>query len=202
MVDDARAQAKPPSKGLEFNYSVNPDVPNAVIGDPQRFDQVLHNLVGNAIKFTDRGEVMVHVTSSENTDSHVTIRCAVKDTGRGIPAGSARKTLQAALRSAILPGTNPAAVWRRPAAHQRHGRHPRHGKPAGPGLDILVHRQGAQAAYRVADPHDEDRPMISGTEGLRVLVVDDNATNLHGDEGTARGHENVGGNRARRIRGA
>src|SRR6266568_1593779 len=55
------------------------------LGDPQRFDQVLHNLVGNAIKFTDHGEVMVHVTSSENTDSEVTIRCAVKDTGRRIP---------------------------------------------------------------------------------------------------------------------
>jgi len=83
MVDTLAPEAA--RKGLEFNYSVNPDVPTSVIGDPQRFDQVLHNLVANAIKFTDHGEVMVHVTASENTDSEVTIRCAVKDTGRGIP---------------------------------------------------------------------------------------------------------------------
>jgi PAS domain S-box-containing protein len=72
-------------KGLEFVCTVHPDVPRRVQGDPGRLQQVLTNLAGNAIKFTDKGEVVIRVTLDEETDDDATLRFTVTDTGIGIP---------------------------------------------------------------------------------------------------------------------
>jgi signal transduction histidine kinase/DNA-binding response OmpR family regulator len=77
-----RAQAK----GLELLVSTASDVPIGLIGDPQRLRQVLVNLVGNAIKFTDCGEVAVRVTNDNGASQPGTLRFAVSDTGIGIPS--------------------------------------------------------------------------------------------------------------------
>ena len=81
------------AKGLEMAYRIAPDVPDALVGDPARLRQILVNLVGNAIKFTERGEVIVEVNRIESqglpTDSSpnhaVSLHFAVRDTGVGIP---------------------------------------------------------------------------------------------------------------------
>jgi len=72
-------------KGLELSCRIAPDVPPSLIGDPGRLRQVLLNLVGNAVKFTNQGEVSVDVTVSERRDRDVLLRCTVRDTGIGIP---------------------------------------------------------------------------------------------------------------------
>ncbi|HEY7191289.1 MAG TPA: response regulator [Vicinamibacterales bacterium] len=72
-------------KGLELSCRIAPDVPPSLIGDSGRLRQVLLNLVGNAVKFTDVGEVSVDVTVSERGDRDVLLRCTVRDTGIGIP---------------------------------------------------------------------------------------------------------------------
>src|SRR5688572_23495436 len=72
-------------KGLELLVSTAPDVPIDLIGDPQRLRQILVNLVGNAIKFTDRGEVAVRVTNDNRASEPGTLRFAVSDSGIGIP---------------------------------------------------------------------------------------------------------------------
>ena len=72
-------------KGLEMVCAVQPDVPAALRGDPGRLRQVLVNLVGNAIKFTRRGEVVVRAELLNETNTHATIRFSVKDSGIGIP---------------------------------------------------------------------------------------------------------------------
>src|SRR5687768_10030937 len=71
-------------KGLELACRIAPDVPEAVVGDPGRLRQVLLNLVGNAIKFTHEGEVMVDVAMEWMTANDVIIRFRVTDTGIGI----------------------------------------------------------------------------------------------------------------------
>ena len=72
-------------KGLEFACMIHPDVPAWLLGDPGRLKQILINLTGNAVKFTEKGEVVINVFSEKETDRQVFIRCEVKDTGIGIP---------------------------------------------------------------------------------------------------------------------
>src|SRR5262249_43815642 len=71
-------------KGLELIYDSAPDVPATLVGDPGRLRQVLLNLVGNAVKFTERGEVMVSVRVERESDGEVWLHFATADTGIGI----------------------------------------------------------------------------------------------------------------------
>jgi PAS domain S-box-containing protein len=73
------------NKGLELAYMLPAEVPTWVAGDPGRLRQILINLVGNAVKFTDQGEVVVRTTRIEETADTVLLRFAVTDTGIGIP---------------------------------------------------------------------------------------------------------------------
>src|SRR5262249_31275726 len=83
--------ARAHKKGLELIYRVQPDVPDALIGDAGRLRQVLLNLVGNAVKFTDEGEVVVGVEVQGDSPTpspgaeEVGLRFMVRDTGIGIP---------------------------------------------------------------------------------------------------------------------
>jgi len=73
-------------KALELVCAVHPSVPRLVRGDPGRLQQVLTNLVGNAIKFTEEGEVLLRVTEDGQTDATTALRFTVTDTGIGIPS--------------------------------------------------------------------------------------------------------------------
>jgi two-component system, sensor histidine kinase and response regulator len=72
-------------KGLELVCHVLPDVPNAGLGDPGRLRQVLVNLVGNAIKFTERGQILVQVEVESRSEDAITVHYFVSDSGIGIP---------------------------------------------------------------------------------------------------------------------
>jgi signal transduction histidine kinase/CheY-like chemotaxis protein len=72
-------------KGLELIYEVDPDVIEPLLGDPGRLRQILVNIVGNAIKFTERGEILVSVMKEAETQDSVSLHFKVKDTGVGIP---------------------------------------------------------------------------------------------------------------------
>lgn len=71
-------------KGLELIADMSPDVPLRVLGDPTRLRQVIINLIGNAIKFTEQGEVTLSVTLDQITDGSVFIKFSVRDTGIGV----------------------------------------------------------------------------------------------------------------------
>jgi PAS domain S-box-containing protein len=87
MVDDfaAAPAVRTKEKGLEFVFTVPPEVPTYLRGDPGRLRQVLLNLAGNAIKFTSKGEVVVSVSLVSETNEHAMLKFAVRDTGIGIP---------------------------------------------------------------------------------------------------------------------
>ncbi len=74
------------NKGLEFSCQLAADVPAMVIGDPNRLWQIISNLVGNAIKFTEEGSIELTVTAQQTGDNHAELHFQVSDTGIGIQA--------------------------------------------------------------------------------------------------------------------
>jgi len=86
LEDQASSFApKAHAKGLEFSYRIKPGVSSSLRGDPLRLKQIVANLVANAIKFTDKGEVSVEVDLEEMIQDKVKLLFSVKDTGIGIP---------------------------------------------------------------------------------------------------------------------
>ncbi|QJW94947.1 response regulator [Frigoriglobus tundricola] len=164
------------SKGLELVCDVAPDVPDGLVGDAGRLRQVLTNLVGNAIKFTDRGEVVVHAERFEAPPG-AGVFFSVRDTGIGIP-----KEKQARIFEAFT---------------QADGSTTRQYGGTGLGLTISVRlvqmmggnirvesEPGRGSEFRFDARFQLARPSFSGLvrppkklAGASVLVVDDNATN-------------------------
>jgi PAS domain S-box-containing protein len=86
-------------KGLELIYDVEAEVHEPVVGDPGRLRQIIVNLVGNSIKFTERGEVFVWVERQGETAEGVDLHFVVRDTGVGIPADKQQKIFEAFLQA-------------------------------------------------------------------------------------------------------
>jgi signal transduction histidine kinase/DNA-binding response OmpR family regulator len=164
-------------KGLELLCDVAADVPDVLTGDPGRLRQVVTNLVGNGIKFTAKGEVLVRVDVESQTAATARLHFAVSDTGIGIPTDKLRLIFE-------------------PFA-QADGSTTRVFGGTGLGLTIcsqLVERMGGtitvesevgrgsvfgfSADFAVAQgPAPTGEHLVPSLDGLRVLIVDDNATN-------------------------
>ncbi len=82
-------------KKLELGYDISPDIPSLVRGDPVRLRQVLMNLISNAIKFTDKGEVWVKLSTADIAEGRILAQFEVHDTGVGIAPEDARKLFTA-----------------------------------------------------------------------------------------------------------
>ncbi len=82
------------SKKIELAFSAAPDVPDYLVGDRHRLRQIIVNLLGNAIKFTEDGEVVLDITLVERNASHAVIRVEVRDTGIGIPESKRQQIFQ------------------------------------------------------------------------------------------------------------
>ncbi|MBI5894914.1 MAG: PAS domain S-box protein, partial [Desulfobacterales bacterium] len=158
-------------KGLELIYSIHPDVPSLLRGDPARLRQTILNLLLNAIKFTPEGEVSLFVVLEQETEHQVTIRFSVNDTGIGIS-----KADQARLFRSF---------------HQVDTSSTRKYGGAGLGLAMGVKSrvgQGASfwftAVFEKGD-EGENAPLLVPEEirKKRILIVDDNKTNLDIIEG-------------------
>ncbi|MDJ0841772.1 MAG: ATP-binding protein [Acidobacteriota bacterium] len=83
------------NKGVELDYNFDPQIPEWVTGDPVRLEQVITNLVSNAVKFTEKGAVTVSVTRAGIDEQGVLLNFEVKDTGPGVPEESKDKIFEA-----------------------------------------------------------------------------------------------------------
>jgi len=91
-IDMLKIQAK--GKGLQIDGCIHPEVPSLLSGDPGRLRQILLNLLGNSIKFSEKGKVNLNVSLEGETDNSVTLRFLVGDTGIGIPRERIDKLFQ------------------------------------------------------------------------------------------------------------
>lgn len=82
---DSLLSLKASDKGLNFECKIEPEVPTHIMGDSTRLKQILTNLIGNAIKFTENGEVSVNISLESETESKAFLKFSIKDTGIGIP---------------------------------------------------------------------------------------------------------------------
>ncbi len=166
-------------KGLDIAYDLEPDAPGALVGDVTRLRQILINLLNNAVKFTERGEVVVTVAAErlDSSDRH-RLHFAVRDTGIGIPVDRLDRLFESF--SQVDPSTT-----------RRYG---------GTGLGLAISKRlvdlmggtmwvessegsgstfhftlEAESAPALARAFERSGP--SQLAGRRVLVVDDNATN-------------------------
>ncbi len=163
-------------KGLELAYDVDPEVPDVLVGDPGRFRQVVVNLVGNAIKFTDEGEVVVHVESEEVTDREVLFLVQVRDTGPGIPRERQEEIFDAfrqadASTTRRFGGTGLGLAISQQLVALMDGRI---WVESEPGRGSTFHFTARLGRGRPAEERELEPESL---DGLRVLVVDDNDTN-------------------------
>ncbi|MDO8589260.1 MAG: response regulator [Armatimonadota bacterium] len=163
-------------KGLELAYRIAPDVPDALIGDARRLGQILLNLVGNAIKFTEVGEVVVSVDKESESKDRIGLRFTVTDTGIGISADKRRMIFEAFSQAdgsttRRYGGTGLGLTISSQLAHMMGGRI---------WVDSEVGKGSAfhfTALFRKQGRHQSPPAELPDLTGLTALVVDDNATN-------------------------
>ena len=165
-------------KNLEFVCDVEPGVPENVIGDPARLRQILVNLTGNAVKFTEHGEVCVHVGVESSMEGSVTLHFAVRDTGIGIPEEK-HATIFAPFTQADASttrkhgGTGLGLTISSRLVQMMNGRIWVESAP-GKGSCFHFTAEFGVAPCEAAPAESNDRRSLAG---LPVLIVDDNATN-------------------------
>jgi signal transduction histidine kinase len=121
VINDVLDFSKIEAGKLELAYRVAPDVPDHLVGDLARLRQVLVNLVGNAIKFTEQGEVVIDTAVEDRAGEEVLLHFTVTDTGIGVPADKQQVIFHPFEHAAgdspspATPATQPAEVKRPPA---------------------------------------------------------------------------------------
>jgi len=167
------------AKGLELNCVFPPLAPSRVIGDPGRLRQVLTNLMANAIKFTERGEVSVSVRVFKENQKRVTFRFSVADTGIGIGAERQEKIFESFTQAdgsttRKFGGTGLGLTISRQLAELMGGEIGVN-STLGSGSEFWLEMAFQKQPIAVVEPEKIQQDL----DGIRVLVADDNATNRY-----------------------
>ncbi len=167
-------------KQLELLYRVQPDVPDELIGDPSRLRQIINNLVGNAIKFTSAGEILLAVNLASHHSNQVKLEVTVSDTGIGLTKEQQKQIFEPFIQAdgsitRRYGGTGLGLSISKSLIELMNG-------------TIWVHstlNKGSQFSFTVelALPENPSEPVtpieLESLRNLPVLLVDDNDTNLY-----------------------
>ncbi len=165
-------------KGLELAYRISSDVPDGLIGDPTRLRQIVVNLIGNAVKFTEEGEVVVEVEAESKTQDDICLHFAIRDTGIGIPPEKQQSIFEAFAQADTsmtrkFGGTGLGLTISSRLIENMGGRiwvESEAGKGTTFHFTVHLGMQKDQSPVNVPSHHVDLR-------GMPVLVVDDNSTN-------------------------
>lgn len=173
-------------KGLELAYYLRPGVPDVVVGDLGRFRQVLVNLVGNAIKFTEAGEVIVRVETETQDEAEAVLRFSVRDTGIGVPLEKQTAVFDSFTQAdgsttRKYGGTGLGLTISKQLVEMMGGHlwleSPVNISENQPGPGSIFHFTLRFGLPRGASIAREPELTLAEFKGLPVLIVDDNATN-------------------------
>ena len=178
LSDTMRTLAlKAEQKGLEFIFDVYPEVPRLVMGDPTRLRQVLVNLAGNAVKFTEKGEIAIQARVEGGESGGAMLHFWVRDTGIGIPEEKQKMIFEAfsqvdASTTRQYGGTGLGLSISNRLVELMKGRM------------WLESRSGAGSTFHFVIPLEapaqaaiSGKPERDGLAGIPILIVDDNETN-------------------------
>jgi signal transduction histidine kinase/ligand-binding sensor domain-containing protein/DNA-binding response OmpR family regulator len=168
-------------KGLELIYEVAHEVPEVLLGDPGRLRQVLVNLVGNAIKFTARGEIVVKVELEEQQEEWVNLHFSVRDTGIGVPADKQQTIFESFTQADSSTtrqygGTGLGLAICSRLVQMMNGKIWVESRQEQPGSTFHF---TARLEISKQPPRKLSVPGIKILSGMRALIADDNATNRH-----------------------
>jgi two-component system, sensor histidine kinase and response regulator len=174
MLEQAASLAH--TKRIELTSAMPPDLPTRLRGDPGRLKQILANLVGNAIKFTQKGEVVVRISKESETETHARVHFRVEDTGIGISL-EAQRNLQAfsqadSSTTRRYGGTGLGLAISKQLVALMDGQIGVESEP-GTGSTFWCTVELQKQSGDAVSPEYRRRDL----SGLRVLAVDDNATN-------------------------
>jgi signal transduction histidine kinase/DNA-binding response OmpR family regulator len=163
-------------KGLELAFELEPDVPENIVGDDGRLRQILFNLVGNAIKFTKEGEIVLSVSKTEQAGTH--LQFSVRDTGVGIAPDKISKIFAAfeqedTSTTRQFGGTGLGLTISARLVEMMGGRI---WVESDPGKGSTFHFDAQLEISPVPVEHTVDMA-VEALRGMRALVVDDNYTN-------------------------
>jgi CheY-like chemotaxis protein/HPt (histidine-containing phosphotransfer) domain-containing protein len=172
----ARAQVK----GLEIACLIHPEIDLTLIGDPGRLRQILVNLVGNAIKFTYQGEIVIQAEPIEQSDTFALVHFSVQDTGIGIPLDRQaaifdRFTQADGSTTRNYGGTGLGLTICKQLAEAMDGKIGVESKP-GVGSNFWFDLKFGKQSNKAGDTAPLS-PQLVNTRETRILIVDDNKTN-------------------------
>lgn len=170
---------KAQEKDLELLYLIDPDVPSEVIGDMTRLRQIVVNLVGNAIKFTDQGEILTSISMRSKKDNVYELEFAIRDTGIGIPKDKMHKLFESfsqvdSSTTRKYGGTGLGLVISHRLIDKMNGRIWVESEPDIGTTFMFTIQLLANNAIKAYRPAKVQQDLL----GKRIMIIDDNLTNL------------------------
>lgn len=171
-------------KGNKLSLKIEKGIPNYIVGDPTRLNQILINLVGNAIKFTDKGEVKVSISVVSENNEYIQLKFSVSDTGIGIPEESLPRIFESFTQAANdttrkYGGTGLGLTITKQLVEQQGGKVGVTSKLNEGSVfffSLVFEKSSLQETNNVSNDHDQERESFP-LKDVRVLLVEDNSFN-------------------------